>query len=566
MPHIPAREVDGLLHLLHLCMRKIQIFILGVLFFGLVVLLFTGCHSCTDSSGTNAKFFRYNQASGLASLDPAFSKDQSTTWACNQLYNSLVQLDDHLNTQPCIAKSWEVSADGKTYTFHLRTDVKFHVNDCFGPTKTRTVKAADVAYSFKRVIDKKTASPGAWIFNNSIDTTAPFTALNDSTFQLKLSQPFRPMLGILSMQYCSVVPHEAVEKYGADFRAHPVGTGPFMFKNWKEGTALILARNPDYFEHDETGKSLPYLDGVKVSFIDNKKTEYLSFKQKELDFINSIDASYIDEVLDEDGNMKQALKEKFNLLKTPYLNTEYLGFLTQELLPGEPHPLLNKKLRQAINYGFDRKEMLKYLRNGVGKPAESGFTPYGLPSFDSEKVRGYTYDVNKAKALLKEAGYEGGKGLPEIKLYTNETYKEYALFISKQLEQIGVGVKVEISQPAILREWMSQGKIDFFRGSWLADYPDAENYFAVFYSKNGSPPNYTRFSHAQFDALYEQALIESNEQKLFELYHKMEQIIIEEAPVVPLFYDEVLRFSQKNVEGLTANGLNLLHLKRVKIQ
>lgn len=174
---------------------------------------------------------------------------------------------------------------------------------------------------------------------------------------------------------------------------------------------------------------------------------------------------------EEDGSMKPELKDKFNLLKTPYLNTEYLGFLTTGKNENE-NPYLNKKLRQAINYGFDRREMLKYLRNGVGKPAESGFTPFGLPSFDADKVKGYTYNVEKAKQLVKESGFD--KANNKLTLYTNETYKEYALFITKQLENIGLNIKVEISQPSILREWMSQGKVQFFRGSWLADYPDAE--------------------------------------------------------------------------------------------
>jgi peptide/nickel transport system substrate-binding protein len=529
--------------------------------------IFHSCNSCNSSSPSDKKFFRYNQSSGIASLDPAFAKDQSTIWSCNQLYNSLVQLDDDLNTQPSIAKSWEISEDGMTYTFHLRSDVQFHNNECFKNAKGRNVKAADVVFSLRRVIDPKVASPGAWIFNNKVDTLEPFKAIDDSTFQLKLVKPFRPMLGILSMQYCSVVPEEAIKMYGADFRSHPVGTGPFMFKNWKEGTALVLVKNKNYFEKDDKGNSLPYLDGIKISFIDNKKTEYLSFKQKELDFINSIDASYIDEVLDEEGNMQLELRDKFNLLKTPYLNTEYLGFLVDNTSERNiQNPLLNKKIRQAINYGFDRREMLKYLRNGVGKPAESGFTPFGLPSFNTEVVKGYTYDLPKAKQLLKEGGHENGKGLPEVKLYTNETYKEYALFISKQLEQLGMRIKVEISQPAILREWMTQGKVQFFRGSWLADYPDAENYFAVFYSKNSAPPNYTRFNNEQFDRLYEDALIENDDSKRFEIYHQMERIIIEEAPIVPLYYDEVLRFSQKNIVGLTANGLNLLNLKYVSIQ
>jgi peptide/nickel transport system substrate-binding protein len=535
-----------------------------ILFIFFPAVILTSCNGCNPKQEEKLNFFRYNQASGLASLDPAFAKDQSGIWICNQLYNSLLQLDNQLNIKPCIAKSWEISEDGLTYTFHLRTDVKFHDNACFESGKGRMVNAADVVFSFARIIDPKTASPGAWIFNKDVDAVNPFTALNDSTFQLKLLRPFRPMLGILTMQYCSVVPKEAIKKYGADFRAHAVGTGPFMLKNWKEGTALILVKNPDYFEHDSAGEKLPYIDGIKVSFIDNKKTEFLSFKQKQIDFISGLDGSYIDEVLDENGNLKPELKEKFNLLKTPYLNTEYFGFL----MKGEEkaNPLLNKKIRQAINYGFNRREMIKYLRKGVGHPAESGFTPYGLPSFDAVNVKGYTYDIAKAKQLLKEAGYVNGAGLPEIKLYTNETYKEFALYMSKQLEQLGLNVKIEIDNPSILREWMTQGKVNFFRGSWLADYPDAENYFAVFYSKNSSPPNYTKFNNADYDRLYENALAENDDAKRYEIYHQMERIIIEEAPVVPLFYDEVLRFSQKNIEGLEPNALNLLDLKRVKIK
>src|SRR6478672_8215879 len=127
-------------------------------------LLHTGCNSCNNSSSSSdKKFFRYNQSSGIASLDPAFAKDQSTIWTCNQLYNSLVLLDDNLNTQPSIAKSWEISEDGKTYTFQLRSDVKFHDNECFENGKGRTVRAEDVVFSLKRIIDPAVASPGAWI-------------------------------------------------------------------------------------------------------------------------------------------------------------------------------------------------------------------------------------------------------------------------------------------------------------------------------------------------------------------------------------------------------------------
>lgn len=517
-------------------------------------------HSCSsDPQVFDPQVFHYNQSAGIASLDPAFARDQSGIWACNQLYNSLLQLDDSLHIKPCLARSWDISDDGLTYTFHLRGDVWFHNDGCFKDS-TRHLTASDIVYSFSRIRNPRTASPGAWVFNDRVDAQEPFKAADDSTFVLKLSKPFLPMLGILTMQYCSVVPHEAVEKYGPDFRSHPVGTGPFRLKLWREEAAMILVRNEKYFER-EGGEQLPHIKGVRVSFMNSKKTEFVAFKQGKLDFISGIDASFQDEVIDQNGDLRKEIAASFNLSKAPYLNTEYLGFLMK---PDGINILSDKKIRQAINYGFDRTELIRYLRNGIGRPAESGFTPPGLPSYDGS-IEGYHYDVEKARALLKEAGHENGIGLPELTLYTNDTYKEMGLMLSKQLDKIGIRLKVEVTEPAILREWMSQGKVAFFRGSWIADYPDAESYFTVFYSKNSSPPNYTHFNNVDYDRIYEKALTEKKDSARYALYHDMERIIINEAPIVPLYYDEVLRFTQKRVKGLSSNGLNLLDLKRVRL-
>jgi len=510
---------------------------------------------------SSSNIFHYNQASGIPTLDPAFSKDQSIIWACNQLYNGLVQLDDSLNIKPSIANTWEITDSGKTYTFHLRNDVSFHNNKCF-PQSTRTVTAYDFVYSLHRIIDPKTASPGAWIFNGKVDSLQPFTALDSFTFQIKLKQPFLPLMGILTMPYCSVVPKEAVAFYGLDFRANPVGTGPFQLKKWKEGVALILTKNEHYFEM-LGNERLPFMDGIRVSFIADKKSEIMAFQRKQLDFMTDLDASNIKTMLDEKGALREVYTKQFVLSKTPNLNTEYLGINLSD--SNTANPLSNPKIRQAINCGIDRKEILRYLRNGIGKPAENGFVPYGLPSFDANN-KIYTYNSDKASKLIQEAGYNGNHPMPKITLYTNETYREVGLMVAKQLSKIGMEVKLEINPSSILREWMVKGKANFFRGSWIADYPDAESYYAVFYGKNTAPPNYTRFRNTEFDRIYEAALAESEISKRYELYHQLDKLIEVASPVIPLYYDEVLRFYHFHVQGLTPNALNLLNLKTVRLQ
>lgn len=488
-------------------------------------------------------------------------------WPAHQLYNTLVEIDDSLHIVPSLAKSWDVSEDRTVFTFHLRNDVFFHDDAAFENGKGRKLTAKDVEYSFSRIIDKQTASPGAWIFNRKVDTLQPFRAIDDSTFQLKLLRPYIPMLGIISMQYCSVVAKEAVEKYGTDFRRHPVGTGPFQFVAWEEGQALVLKKNHNYFEKDEAGNRLPYVNGVKVSFYDSKATEFLLFRQKQLEFINDIEASFKDEVLTKKGTLRQEWNNKIVLKTNPYLNIEYFGILvdsTNDLVKNSP--MRSKKIRQAINYGFDRRKMILYLRNSLGTPAESGFVPMGLPSFDSSIVKGYNYNPVKTKQLLAEAGYPGGKGLPNIKLLTVAIYADMANFIAKQLEESGIPVQVEVVQKSLLLTMTSGSTAAFFRGSWIADYPDAENYLSVFYSKNPAPPNYTRYKSAAFDAAFEKAIREDNDSIRYKLYQAADKIMIEDAPVVPLWYDKVVWLVQPNVKGFKPNTLNLLELRRVKLK
>jgi oligopeptide transport system substrate-binding protein len=537
-------------------------------------LFFTGCFfvlalfvSCGQRAAEQKQVFHYNDFSGIASLDPAFAKNQSIIWAVHQLYNTLVETDNDLNIVPSLAYRWEVSADRLVYTFHLRPEVYFHDNEVFPGGKGRLMTAYDIEYSFKRITDPATASSGSWIFNNRIAAVDGFKALDDSTFRLTLLRPFTPILGLLSMQYCSVVAHEAVEKYGTDFRSHPCGTGPFAFKSWEEGQALIMLKNERYFEKDSAGNRLPYLDAIKTTFYDSKATEFLLFRQGKLDFTNDIDASFKDEVLTKKGVLRKDWEGKIRLTKHAYLNTEYLGILVDSSNPlVKSSPTRLKAVRQAINYGFDRRKMMMYLRNSIGTPAESGFIPSGLPSFDSSVVKGYHYDPAKARRLLAEAGFPNGKGLPAIKVLTISIYSDLASFIARQLEEVGIKIEVEVVQKSLLLEQTAKSQALFFRGSWMADYPEAENYLSVFYGKNPAPPNYTRYKNPAFDKLYEQAIVTENDSLRHILYQQMDQLVIQDAPVVPLWYDEVIHLEQLWVKGFPANGLNLLELRRTRIE
>jgi oligopeptide transport system substrate-binding protein len=524
----------------------------------------TACHSLSTS---NKKTFRYNEPTGIATLDPAFAKNQSIIWPVHQLYNTLVQTDANLNIVPSIAKSWDVSGDKKIYCFHLRNDVVFQDNEAFPGGRGRRLNASDIVYSLSRLLDKKTASSGAWIFSERISGVEAFQAKDDSTFMLRLLTPFHPMLDLLSMQYCSIVPHEVVEKYGRDFRSHPCGTGPFQFKSWEEGQDLILVKNENYFERDSAGLKLPYLDAIKISFFDSRATEFLLLQQGQLDFMNDIDPSFKDEVLNKKGELKKEWVGRIILSKSPYLNTEYLGILVDSsLIPVKTSPLRLLKIRQAINYGFDRRKMMTYLRNSIGTPAESGFIPAGLPSFDSSKVHGYHYDPVRARQLLSEAGYPEGAGLPGITLKTIDIYADLAGFIARQLQEIGIKVQIDITQKSLLLEETAKSQALFFRGSWIGDYPDAENYLSVFYSGNPAPPNYTRYKNPEFDQLYRKSLLENNDSIRYALYRKMDQLMIADAPVVPLWYDQVIHLVNPSVSSFEANGLNLLELRRTRIR
>lgn len=206
-----------------------------------------------------------------------------------------------------------------------------------------------------------------------------------------------------------------------------------------------------------------------------------------------------------------------------------------------------------------------YIRNSIGIPAESGFVPPGFPSFDSSAVIGDRYDPVKALQLLKEAGYPNGSGLPVIPLLTIPVYADLASYIASELQQVGIKIQVETVQKSLLLEQTAKSEALFFRGSWLADYPDAENYPCVFYGKNPAPPNYTRYDNPAFDRLYEAAIAEKNDSLRYKIYQHADKTMMNDAPVVPLWYDMIIHLVHPYVKNFIPNSLNLLELRKVRL-
>ncbi|MBI3258230.1 MAG: ABC transporter substrate-binding protein [Ignavibacteriae bacterium] len=544
---------------------------------------------CSISCGKKTKIdsnrtFYYNEPDGLSTLDPATTSYKAAIWAGSQIFNGLVELDSSLNFVPCLAKSWEVDTAGLVWTFHIRTDISFHEDKCFGEQKTRRMNARDVKFSFERICDARVKSTGLWIFRNRLvgaeefnkatsqnqptDGISGITVINDSTVQLRLEKPFAPLLSLLTMPYCWIIPHEAIDLYKTDFYKHPIGTGAFMFKDWQPDMALTLIRNPLYFKYDASGKQLPYLDGVSISFMRNTKAEFLEFEKGKLDFIGSVDASFADKVLTPDRKLTPGFSN-FILLQASAQSVEYYGILLDSTLEATKNMPISKVklLRQALNYAIDREKIIRFVLKGKGIPATHGVLPLSMPGFSPE-TKGYDYNPEKARELLKKAGYPDGKGLPKfmLQLGANERTASVAEAVQEQWKAIGVNLELrQVDFPQHL-DMVRNSKLALWRTSWIGDYPDPENFLALFYSGNTSPkgPNTTHINRRDLDSLYGAALSPRlAPSQRYTLYNQMERIILDDAPWIFLYYNINQRLARPSVIGLRPEGIDRLILESV---
>ncbi len=536
----------------------------------------------------NPYVFQYNEDVTVNTLDPAYIKSQSEIWIASQIYEGLVGLDSLQNPVPALSKHWEISKNGCVYKFVINTNARFaHTNaQKWGATaiQYQRLTAFDVVYSFYRVINPATASPGAWIFSDKVQIpkkfdfnhleksmmldSAPFKAPNDSTVIIQLKSPFPAFLSILATNYAWVIPASTRNFEPGKLGRNPIGTGPFFLKRWEEDVRLVMLKNPQYHEFEGLAR-LPYLHAINVDFVKNKQTAFMQFVAKKYDFFNGIDGSFKDDLLNKNGTLNSKYDHKIKALITPFLNTEYIGFYLGDSLNGKKNPFTDKYLRKAMQWSIDRKSLVKYLRNGLGAEGNGGFVPPALFDGLTKKKNNLKYDLNIAKMHLQKSKVLLNKNqYAPLKLTVTADYLDMAVFLQQSWKQIGLSVEIDLQTGGMLRQLRNQGKLGMFRGSWIADYPDAENYLSCFYSKYFSPngPNYTHFQSLKFDQIFEKIAFgtyANREDRNLDCI-AADQILDDEVPILILYYDKSLRLHHPHVINLKNDASNRLELKRVR--
>lgn len=522
--------------------------------------------------------FRYNEEEYFKSLYPLNITEVTAHRLLEQIYEGLVTFDDStLAVIPALAERWTIDESKKIYTFYLRKGVFYHDDPCFPNGKGRELNAQDVKFCFDRLCYHNPAdNQGFWIFKDVVKGASEYDSLtskdiipatgvsgvrvlNDSTVEVELEKPYAVFLARLALIFGKIYPREAFDKYGADMREHCVGTGPFYLKINQDNQISYLARNPNYWKKDEFGNQLPYLDAIRVSYIKEKKNELLEFKKGNSDLVYKFPLEMIEEIMDNKHNLKPEY-QKFQLQFMPTMSLQYYGFQHQGKI------FNNINVRKAFCYAYDREKLCEYTLKGSGFPAIYGVVPPGTGTYDSKQVKGFNFDPAKAQTYLAKAGFPKGKGFPKLTLELNSggsRNSQVAEAIKKMIEEtLGIEIELLMVPWAQHTETVETAKTDFYRLGWIADYPDAENFLNLFHSKyvpddinQKTYINSFRYKNKAFDMLFDNAIATVDEKERNILYAKADQQVIEDAVVLPNYYDIDFRLLQPYVRDCPQNAM-----------
>lgn len=524
-----------------------------------VLVLFSACGE-PGGNGKSDELFCYNASDGVRSLDPGKATDLETMWIVDQLYEGLLEMDAELQARPALAEAWSVSPDGLTYAFRLRSSARFHNGE--------RVTAEDVAASFARLQDPTEALPGRWVLAD-LKPSGGVEIVGEDSLHLHLQRPQPVFAGLLSTPQASIL-HRGGREGRPDL--DDMGSGPFLLKGWLPETAMVLHRFPDYWMRDAEGNDLPFLTGVRIEFNREPGAEFMGFQRGKYDFVSALDPEWMAALKNEDGGWKPEWEGRFNVHRVPYLKTDYVGVLVDSAaLSSAGFPATSAEIRRAMSMALDRQALVRELRAGEAEPAV-GFVPPGMPGFQpgerTERVD-LTWSPDSARRLLASQGIGPQAPLQRLQgltLGTKPGMADLAAALQYAWAAFGIDIDIDIAPSAIDADRVAQSQMPLFRKSWLADYPDAENFLSLFHPDRWCPngPNYTHFENGQVTKKLDQAAGMVPGEARQKVLREVEQEVLDAMPVIPLWHDEVVHLVSSRWDGWQVSPTNRLDLRQVR--
>ncbi|MEO6884488.1 MAG: ABC transporter substrate-binding protein [Bacteroidia bacterium] len=562
-------------------MKKIGFFALSI------ATLLTACNNGAGTKNTNSKLtakgdriyggtLKLGETEGLQTLYPYNITDEVSAFIADQIYEGLIKFNTKdLTIVPAIAEKWELDPTGTVYTFHLKKGIHFQDDSCFAGGKGRELKASDVLYSFEKLC---TAGPDNYNFGSTFKNNVAgadkyfedsktgkpsydlegVKIIDDYTVQIKLLKPNSSFLYTLTNPGAFIIAKEALEKYGTKIKN---GTGAFVYTEPSKDNQLILKRNPNFHGTDTLGNILPFLDSVEILTFPTKRAELQAFEAGKTDLILGLPSESIKEIVESQISDFQKQPPKYVLDRIPEMVTQYYEFNITRA------PFNDKRVRQAFSYAINRDKIIdEVLKGEAYGPGVNGICPPTFKGYDITKIKGYTHDADKAKKLLAEAGYPDGKNFPAVKIELNSggaKNTNVAIEIQKELQEVlNVNVDFEVVSFEQSIQDAKYAKGDIIRSAWVADFPDPETFLSTLYGgtvpdgiDKPSYPNTARYKNADFDKWFEAGKEAKTTQESYDDFQKAEQIMIDDAPVMVLWYDENYRLEQWRVRNLYANPM-----------
>lgn len=572
----------------------------------IILLSLTLLSSCDTKSGSGksrkgSQVLNVALSSNIASLDQAQSYDNVSAKVVYQIHEPLFEYEYLIrpySLKPLVAKEMPVITDGgKTYTIKIKEGVFYHEHKAF--SGKRELVAQDFINQIKRIAFRPTQSNGWWLFDDKIVGLNKFRkeandlkqfvslkvpglqALDRHTLQIRLTRPNPQLIFALAMSFSAPAPIELIQHYKNDLSQEPIGTGPFTLKDWKKNLSLSLLKNLNYhkqtypksgdriaYEREllkDAGKSLPFLDGIKFHIMKEAGPRMQNFQKGNLDFV-TLTKDYFQMALNNQGKIREDLtKQGVRLQIVPTLTYWWLAFNMQDEVLGK-----NLKLRQAIAHAIDNEKLIKLFTNNIALKANSIFPP-GVPGYDPSAELPYAYNPEKAKALLKEAGYPRGEGLPPLRYDirgSSTTSRQMGEFIKSQLEAIGIKIEIIVNTfPGFLSK-AKTGNLQFWQGGWAMDYPDAQNVIQLLASGNIPPgPNTSFYSDPVVDEIYQK--IETQGTKNLDYSQAMKKVesrVNAQLPWVMQYYARDYVLYHKRLKNFRQSDLIFNSYKYLRIE